>query len=107
MWVLIDTLFGKRNSYSVQHLDRLLPRLLFAQMLVKRDRLHDLVSDCVHRIQRGHRFLEDHGNFVSANRPIFLPFRIERGQILRFPIPVIQDLAIFNLAGGDLNKPHD
>ncbi|MNC67594.1 hypothetical protein D3C75_1181020 [compost metagenome] len=36
---------------------------------MKPDRLHQLIADREYRIQRGHRFLKNHGDLTAANFP--------------------------------------
>ena len=41
------------------------------------DHFGDLMTDCVHRIERSHWILEDHGNFATTN---FAKFTIDKCQ---------------------------
>ena len=50
-----------------QHLDGLVHRRGFRQILVQPDRLADLGADRHDRVQRGHRLLEDHRDLVAAD----------------------------------------
>ena len=50
-----------------EHLDDLLPGLLLGEALVDDKRLGDLPLDGEHRVQAGHRLLEDDGDVVAAD----------------------------------------
>jgi len=71
------------------------------------DGFHDLVADGVYRVQGCHRLLKDHGNLVPADRAHLGALGIERGQVYDVLVPMVQDLAGFNLTGRHLNKPHN
>ena len=58
---------GVGNTHQPQHLDRLGQRVFARQPLVQHDRLADLVADPQHRVERGHRLLEDHRDLVAAD----------------------------------------
>ena len=60
-------LFGVGYLHGVQHFYRLLRRFLFAHVLVNDKGLAELFGHGEHRIEAGHRLLEDDGNFVSAD----------------------------------------
>jgi hypothetical protein len=49
-----------------QQLDSALVRRPRVDLLVRLDRLRDLLADAVHRVQRRHRVLEDHPDLVAA-----------------------------------------
>ena len=55
------------DAHRLQHVAGLLPGLLLRAVLVQEDHLTDLISHGLHRIQRGHRILEDHGNLFAAD----------------------------------------
>ena len=63
---------GSGKSVTAHSILRLLPyplaRHLTAQPLVQGEHLGDLLLHRVQRVERGHRFLEDHGDAVAANR---------------------------------------
>ena len=44
---------------------------------MQKDHLADLVAHGFHRVQRGHRVLEDHGDFLAADRPHLLIAQLE------------------------------
>ena len=57
-----------RDADELEQLDHPLPHLVALQLRpVGRDRLRELVADSEHRIERGHRILEDHRDVVAAN----------------------------------------
>ena len=61
-----DLGFGNRRP--PQRIDRLAFHFFGAKLwLVRANRFFDLRSDAHHGIQRGHRFLEDHGNLAAAH----------------------------------------
>ncbi len=60
MRVLGCSPLGLWDSDKAQHFDGLVPCLLVGHRPMQANRLGDLVSDPHHRIERGHRLLEDH-----------------------------------------------
>ncbi len=56
-----------RDADEVQELDRSLERGAPIDLLMKADRLRDLVADAMHRVERGHRLLKDHRDLVAAD----------------------------------------
>ena len=68
----------------LQHLDRLLARLGFVHVAVQQDRFDDLVADGVHRAERGHRLLEDHGDLAAADGAHLAAVWVQLGQVDRF-----------------------
>ena len=56
------------NAHQAQHLDGLVAGLLPAESLVQQQHLGDLAADGQHRIERGHRLLEDHRDVLAAHR---------------------------------------
>ena len=54
--------------------------LCLCDIVVQYDRLFQLTSDGLQRIQAGHRILHYHGNLLTANRQPFF-FSLEPGQI--------------------------
>ena len=57
---------GIGDAYPVQHLDTALPCFLPAALSMGRQALRQLCSDGEHRVQIGHRILEDHPDAISA-----------------------------------------
>ena len=80
------------DLHGIEHLQRLLLRLLFVQLLVDDERLAELALDGKDRVQAGHRLLKDDGNLVAAYLVHLLLG--ELGQIA----PLEQDLALGNIA---------
>ena len=66
--ILVDPLTGGRNTDALEHLDRARPRLPARHPFVEHERLDDLFAARVDGIQRGHRLLEDHRDFLAADR---------------------------------------
>jgi hypothetical protein len=60
---------GLRDAHRVERLDRHAMRFAAPHRPVRADRLRQLPADGQHRIERGHRLLEDHGDAVAANLP--------------------------------------
>ena len=61
-------LLGLGYPHQAQHVDRLVPGFLGGQLAMQPNRLGDLVADPHHRVERGHRLLEDHRDAVAADR---------------------------------------
>jgi len=59
--------FGIANADLIEQFDRTPARLGFTHALVQRQDFADLLFDRVHRIERAHRLLEDHGHIVAAH----------------------------------------
>src|SRR6185312_5801284 len=89
------------DADETQHLHRLLPRRLGAHLAMQPHRLADLVADPDHRVERGHRLLEDHGDAIAANLA-HLRF-IETEQVGAFE----HDLAADDTAGRIGHQAHD
>jgi len=79
---LLRANFGFRVGGAAQGIDGLAIHLRGFQLrLVRANRLFDLGADAHHRVQRGHGFLEDHGNFAAAH---VSPFAFGKcGQVFR------------------------
>src|SRR3546814_2788602 len=80
VWVFVEALRGGGDLHPVQHLQR--PRTGFAARYrpVPQHHFGDLVADAVDGIERGHGFLEDHGDAIAADRAH--PARREAQQVL-------------------------
>ena len=70
--VVVDALFGRGDAHLAQQVDGAFARLLLADLLVGADGFHDLVPNAVHRVERRHGLLEDHGHVVAAQLPVVL-----------------------------------
>ena len=68
MRVGIDPLFGFGDADFAKQLDRFLPGLGFAHLLMEHDRFHDLGADGEDRVERRHRLLKDHADVAAADR---------------------------------------
>ena len=64
--VVVDALFGRGDAHLAQQVDGAFARLLLADLLVGADGFHDLVPNAVHRIERRHGLLEDHGHVAVS-----------------------------------------
>ena len=67
MRILIEATLCERDLHELQHLDRALLRFLLRHILVQKQCLDELLSDGEHRIQRGHRLLENHRDLLAAD----------------------------------------
>ncbi len=67
MRILADPARGFGDADQLQHLDRALERRPPGEALVQGQRLGDLAADGQDRVERGHRFLEDHRDVVAAD----------------------------------------
>ena len=65
--VVVDAPLWLRDTHQVQQLQGARTRGLCRQALVQAQRLADLVAHGVHRVQRAHRLLEDHGDVAPAH----------------------------------------
>jgi hypothetical protein len=100
MRIFVGALLGLRDAREPQHVDRLLPRLPPAHLLVQQDRFRDLAAYGEHGIERGHRLLEDHRDVLAAHRAHRL--FVERQQIDACQL----DLAAGDAAGRIGHQPH-
>jgi hypothetical protein len=65
--ILAGALLRLGDPNLAQHLHRLFPHGRRRKVLVQADRLADLLADAEHRVERGHRLLEDHRQLVAAH----------------------------------------
>jgi hypothetical protein len=68
VWVLVVATLGKRHADEVQELDRPLTSRVVAHVVVRENRLGELVADREHGIERRHRVLEDHRRVTASDR---------------------------------------
>ena len=61
--------FGVRDAHRVEELERLLVRLVLGDVEVVAEALGELPADLHHRVERGHRVLEDHGHLGAPQGP--------------------------------------
>ena len=92
MGILLHHHLGVGDLYIGQQLHGLFPGLLLLHALVDDQRLGELPLHGEHRIQRGHRLLEDDGDGVAADA-----VKLGPGQLGQLPAVEI-DLAGFNVA---------
>ena len=81
--VLVDPALRPRHSHQPQQLDGAGTSRLRAHRLVQPNRLDDLVTDGVHRAERGHRLLEDEPDLAAVDRPHLRAIGLELHQIDR------------------------
>ena len=67
MRILVEATLCERDLHELQHLDRALLRFLLRHILVQKQGLDELLSDGEHRIQGGHRLLENHRDLLAAD----------------------------------------
>jgi hypothetical protein len=66
--VAVEAVLGVGHAHELEQLDHPLAGVVVGHLLVVgRDRLGDLVADGQHRVQRGHRVLEDHGDLLAPD----------------------------------------
>ncbi len=68
MRVAPQHLFSLRNAHQIEHAQRLLARAAVVHALMQTQRFGDLLADRKHRVERGHRLLEDHRHIGAAHR---------------------------------------
>ncbi len=79
MRVTRQHVFRFGNAHQIEHALRFFQRVGVAFSLVQSDRLGNLLPHREHRVERGHRLLENHGHIGTANAPQ-LGLR-QRGQV--------------------------
>ncbi|MNS68216.1 hypothetical protein D3C72_1014910 [compost metagenome] len=67
MRIGLQALFRFANAHLKQQFQRTRPRLRARNRLMQLQNLTDLPLDGVERVERGHRFLKDHGDVVAAH----------------------------------------
>jgi len=65
--VVVEPPVGTRDADGSEQLEGARLRLPLGHVAVQLNRLDELPSDRMHRIQRGHRVLEDHRDVVAAD----------------------------------------
>ena len=70
--VIMHAARGIGDLHQLQHLDGAGERLLLRQALVAAQALGDLLADGQHRIERGHRLLEDEADLLGADLVQFI-----------------------------------
>ena len=101
VWILPRAAFGFGNVDEAQHLDGARRRGGTVEALMKHQRFADLARDTEHRIERGHRLLEDHGDLVAADAPHLGLARLEK------IAPGEADGAADDAAGRRRHEPQD
>ncbi len=72
MGILLQPLFRLIDAHQLQQLPGTVVRLFLRLIGVQQNDFFDLVADGVHRVQTGHRILEDDGHLVAPDLPEFL-----------------------------------
>jgi hypothetical protein len=72
MRILVEPALGIGDADQRQQLDGAGARGLLVHVEMDGERLGDLQADPEHRIERGHRLLEDHGDLPAADAPHLL-----------------------------------
>jgi len=67
MWIGVQARLGIGNPHALEQFEGAAARLCVRDALVEADRLHHLCTHRGHRVQTGHRLLEDHGDLLTAN----------------------------------------
>ena len=100
---LVGVVLGplRADPHEPQHLVGAVPDLPPLQVRVQGDHLHDLLLDGHDGVQGGHGVLEDHGDLAAAH---VAPLRVRH---LSDVLPLEQDLAARDLAGGRLDELED
>ena len=88
------------DAHFLQRRDRALHGLIGRDALVQQDRLQDLVADAVHRVQAGHRLLEDHRDLAAAHLQHLVLAHRQQVAALK------QDAAAVEAAGRARNQLH-
>ena len=93
MRILFEPPRAVRDADQLEQFERTRRRLLVGHLQVNLQRLHHLLADGQHRVERGHRLLEDHRDVAAAPLAHLLLGEVE--QVL----PLEQDLALGDAAG--------
>ena len=93
--IVVHAPLGRGDAHQLEHLHRAVQRILARQAFVQAQALGDLLADGVHRVQAGHRLLEDDRDLLGAD--LLHLFGAQRHQVAAFPQ---------HLAGDDLARRH-
>ena len=99
--ILADAASRLGDPHQLQHLGRAPERGRLREALVERQRLGDLAADGQHRVERGHRLLEDHRDLVAADPAHLGPAQPEQVAALE------ADRAAREAAGRDRDQAQD
>ena len=92
---------GRGDSHELQQLDAPAPDVAPLHALVEPDGLADLAADRKHRIERGHGFLENHGDVAAPDLAHL------RARDLQQVLPLETNLSPDDLPGGIVDQAHD
>ncbi|MNJ72029.1 hypothetical protein D3C77_686370 [compost metagenome] len=67
MWEGLEAFAWIRDADQLKQLQRALSGLLALEALVQQEYLVNLLFDCVQRVERGHRLLEDHRDAIATD----------------------------------------
>ena len=96
----LSAALGFGDAHLLQQLAAVWPAVVHAA--VDFERLDDLEADRQHRIERGHRVLEDHSNFVAAHLAQLGGRKLQH--IQRLAAIVQEDFAGGDAAGGAIRR---
>ena len=100
MRVLPDALFRVGDAHLAQHFQHGLAQVRALQSAVDAHHLRKLVADGLHRVQRGHRFLEDHADAAAPH-----PAHLGLGQLQQ--VASVQPDGSLYARDPFLQEPHD
>ncbi len=89
------------DADELQQFERTRLGLCVCHLQVDEQRLHDLLADREHRVERGHRLLEDHRDVAAADRAHLVGGQFE--QVAAFE----QHAPLGHAAGGFRQQAHD
>jgi len=109
MRVRIDAPLGHWNAYKAKHLDGAVAGFCARRFLMQSDAFHDLVANSVHGRERGHGFLENHGDVAAADGAHFAAAGAEVRNLDGLPLTIPRrepDRACDDLAAGREDPEH-
>src|SRR5882762_8797501 len=69
VWIVVDALLRARDPDEIEKFNGALARLALVHLEMQLERLGYLPADGQHRVEAGHRVLEDHRDVVAADPP--------------------------------------
>jgi hypothetical protein len=99
--ILVEALLGGGDAHPLQHLDGAGAGHRARHLVVEHHALGNLVAAGEHRVQRGHRLLEHHGDRLAADGP---HLGAGEGQQVAAPEP---DMAADDAPGRCLDQSQD
>lgn len=92
MRVVLETFLGRWNPNILEELDASLPYLIIVNPLMNHHGLLDLVLNGKYGVERGHGFLEDHGNMLSTD-------------VLHLLFPQVHEVSAVEVNGSSHDSP--